>query len=165
VVCGASWRAAALRKRQHPDHCEYLGNSVTNLHTLNRRLDRLGGTSCHVSFGEALAVACQRERACEDAWRAAGNTGRPPPEPPTPIEPWPHTVTRADATLWERLARGRARVAHDRCGEASPFRDFTHIYAMSEAELVQAINHAEQIVHQAERSASIVTLAVAGAAR
>ena len=126
---------------------------MNNLHALNRRLDRLDGTGGHVDFGEALEAACQRERAREEAWRAAGKTGRPPPKPPTPIEPWSDKATRADATLWERLARGRARVAHVRSGQASPYRDFGHICAMSEADLVQAINHAERIVHRAELDA------------
>jgi len=123
---------------------------MTNLHTLNRRLDRLDGTGGRVSFGEALAAACQREKAREEAWRAAGNTGRAPPKPSTPIEPWPHKATGTDAALWQRLARGRARVAHGRCGASSPFRDLAHIYTMSEDDRVQAVNHAEQIVHQAE---------------
>ena len=126
---------------------------MTNLHTLNRRLDRLDGTGRQVSFGEALAVARQRESTREQAWRAAANPGRPPPKPPTLIEPWSHKATHAEATLWERLAPGRARVAHHRCVPSSPFRDFRDIYTMSEADLVQAVNHAEQIVHQAELEA------------
>ena len=126
---------------------------MTSLHALNRRLDRLDGTGGHVSFGEALEAAHTRERARGDGWRAAGNTGRPPPKPPTPIEPWSDRGTRAEATLWGRLARGRARVAHARCGDASPFRDFTRIYAISEVDLLKAVNQAEQIVHEAELAA------------
>jgi hypothetical protein len=129
--------------------------------SLGKRLGRLGcGTGGYLSVAETLQRLHDQESARNLAWKAAGNTGGPPPEPPIPIESWSHGAPPADATLWERLVRGRARVADDRCGQSSPFRDFTHIYAMSEADLVQAVNHAEQLVHlaqfaawQAERSA------------
>src|SRR5262245_42787134 len=126
---------------------------MTNLHTMLRRLDRLDVTGGHVSFGEALEAAHIRERARGDAWRAAGNMGEPPPKPPTPIEPWSGQATRAEAILWARLAHGRARVAHVRSGQASPFRDFAHIYDMSDSDLVRAVNQAEQIAHQARLNA------------
>ena len=106
-----------------------------------------------MSVAETLDLLRARELERHRAWKAAGNSGRPPPEPATPIEPWWRNATPADAALWERLAYGRARAAHDRCGHVSPFRHFTHIYAMSETELVQAVNHAEQIVHQTELAA------------
>jgi hypothetical protein len=106
-----------------------------------------------LSVADTLQRLRDQESARKRAWKAAGNTGRPLPEPPTPIEPWSDKATCADAALLERLVHGRARVAHDRCGHSSPFRDFTHIYTMSEADLVQAVNHAEQIAHQAELEA------------
>lgn len=122
--------------------------------SLTKRVDRLGpGTGGYLSFAEGLELVRERDKDRYRAWTAAGNTGRPPPRPPTPIEPWSQKANRAEARLWERLARGRARVAHDRCGPSSPFRDFTHIHAMSETELVPAVNRAEEIVHQAELAA------------
>jgi hypothetical protein len=122
--------------------------------SLSKRVNRLGtATGGHLSVAETLERL--RERALERnrAWRAAGNAGMPPPEPPAPLEPVPPNAIRADAELWQRLAYGRARVAHDRCEQASPFRDFREIYAMLEADLVQAVNHAEQMVHQAKLEA------------
>jgi hypothetical protein len=119
--------------------------------SLGKRVGRLGcGTRGYLSVAETLQRLRDQESTRNRAWKAAGNTGKPPPEAPMLLEPWSYKATGADAKLWERLAHGRARVAHDRCGEASPFRDLTHIYAMSEADLVQAVNHAEEIVHQAE---------------
>src|SRR5262245_31381797 len=122
--------------------------------SLGKRLDHLGyGTGGYVSIAETLEKLRDQQTARNRAWKSAGNTGRPPPQPPTPIEPWSHRTSRTEVRLWERLARCRARVAHDRCGQSSPFRDFSHIHAMSEAELVQAVNRAEEIVHQAELAA------------
>jgi hypothetical protein len=122
--------------------------------SLSKRVDRLAtATGGYLRVAETLELLREREVERHRAWKAAGNIGRPPPEPPTPIEPWSQKATRADATLWDRLARGRARVAYDRSGSLSPFRDFVHIYAMSEADLVEAVNHAEQMVHQAEMEA------------
>ena len=122
--------------------------------SLGKRVDRVGPASAgFLSVAETLDTVRAQEIERRERWPAAGNTGRPPSEPRMMLEPLPFNATRADATLWRKLTHGRARVAHDRCGEASPFRDFKHVYAMSEAELVQTVNHAEQIVHQADVAA------------
>ena len=105
--------------------------------SLSRRVDRLGiPMGAQLSLAEALERLRAQEAERRKTWKAVGNTGRLPPEPPTPIEPWCHKATHAEATLWERLAWGRARVAHHRCVPSSPFRDFRDIYTMSEADLV-----------------------------
>src|SRR5262249_7470776 len=115
---------------------------MTNLHTLNRRLDRLDGTGGHMSFGDALEAAHERAMEREREWRAAGNTG---PLPPMPLQPCPPGATRAERDLWRKLAaEGRARVLHMSGDQPSPFRDFSEIYSMSDADLLEVINRAEK---------------------
>jgi hypothetical protein len=114
--------------------------------TLGRRIDQLRGGP-GIGLAEQLWMARERLEERERAWHAAGNDGNPPPEP---LAPLPSNAGRIARETWRRLAHGRARVAHDRCGETSPFRDFSDIYVHSDADLAPAINQAEKIAHQAE---------------
>jgi hypothetical protein len=109
--------------------------------------------SGYLSVAETLDRVRAQVIERREAWNDAGNTGRPPPEPRILLVPLAPNTTRADASLWRKLAHGRARIAHDRCGQASPFCDFRDIYTLPEAELVQAVNLAEQIVRQDELAA------------
>jgi hypothetical protein len=109
-----------------------------SLRDLERRLDRLGGTG-HIGFGEALEVALQRSRERAQAWRAAGNSGSPPPEPFPSLS---DGATRAEREAWRKLAEGRARVLHMGNEQSSPFPSLLAIYDMPDAELLQVLNGA-----------------------
>ena len=77
--------------------------------SLNKRLSRLSdAASPMASLADSLDMACARRKTREDEWRAAGNTGRMPPEP---LEPPPaKTARRLDRETWRKIAHGDARV-------------------------------------------------------
>jgi hypothetical protein len=77
--------------------------------SLNKRLSRLrDAASPMASIATSLDMAWARQKAREDEWRAAGNTGRMPPELLEP--PPPATARRYDRELWRKIAHGEARV-------------------------------------------------------
>jgi hypothetical protein len=69
----------------------------------------------------------------------AGNVGHPPFGPLIPPR---SNATQSDRRIWRLLAQGRARVIHmgHETDGTSPFTDLAEAYAMSDDELVQAIN-------------------------
>jgi hypothetical protein len=86
------------------------------------------------SIADTLDMSAARRRAQEDEWRAAGNTGRMPPEP---LESPPaKTARRLDRETWRKIAHGDARVLFlpDKPDELQA------AYAMSDADLVRTIN-------------------------
>jgi hypothetical protein len=109
------------------------------LRDLERRLDRLGGTG-HIGFGEALEAALRRSRERAQAWRAAGNSGRPPLEP---FPSLPDSATRAERERWRKLAEGRARLL-SLDGTEEGLARLHELYAMPDAELLQALNGASR---------------------
>jgi hypothetical protein len=107
---------------------------------LGKRLEKLRPTR-GVDLAEQIRVAWERLEEPERAWCAAGNIGRPPPDP---LRPLPSTASAHDRKTWRQIAHGRARVLH-RSGELpSPFKDLSEAYDMSDGDLMQAINKAEQ---------------------
>ena len=80
--------------------------------SLGKRVDRVGPASAgFLSVAKTLDTVRAQEIERRERWEAAGNTGRPPPEPRMVLEPLPFKATRADATLWRKQTHGRARVA------------------------------------------------------
>ena len=79
------------------------------IESLNKRLSRLSDSASPMaSIADSLDAGRARYKAREDEWRAAGNTGRMPPEP---LEPPPaKTARRLDRETWRKIAEGRARV-------------------------------------------------------
>jgi hypothetical protein len=71
--------------------------------SLNKRLSRLSDAASPVaSVALTLEMAWARQKAQEDEWQAAGNTG---PVPPEPLElPPPKTARRLDRETWRKIA-------------------------------------------------------------
>ena len=108
--------------------------------SLNKRLTRLGDSASPLaSLADSLDMARARYKAREDEWRAAGNTGRMPPEP---LEPPPaKNARRLDRETWHTIAEGRARVIFLRDGE---FDELRAAYAMSDEDLWRTLTNAHQ---------------------
>jgi hypothetical protein len=107
--------------------------------SLNKRLSRLSdAASPTASIGLSLEMALARQKAREDEWQAAGNTGPVPSEPLEP--PPPATARRYDRELWRKIAHGEARVLFlpDKPDELHA------AYAMSDADLWRIISQREQ---------------------
>jgi hypothetical protein len=104
------------------------------LRDLERRLDRLDAGSAPASIAAALEAARRRAQ----AWRASGNSGSPPPEP---LAPPPDGATRAERERWRELAHGRARLL-SMDGTEEGLARLRELYAMPDAELLQALNRA-----------------------
>ena len=110
--------------------------------SLNRRIEKLGSGNAEKLLAVLTAAG---ERAL--AWaRGVG------PYPHEPLSALPPNATRADARLWRRLAEARALVVHDECGPASPFRELCDAYQLSDADLLLAVNRAEQLAREAEHA-------------
>ena len=102
--------------------------------SLNKRLSRLSDAASPLSsIADTLDIACARQKAREDEWRA-GNTGPLPREPLEP--PPPATARRYDRELWRKIAHGEARVLFlpDKPDELRA------AYAMNDADLARTIN-------------------------
>jgi hypothetical protein len=101
----------------------------TSLHSLHRRLDRLG-TNEGPSIAEALEQAQRAHEARQAAWSAAGHPGAPPhkqlPAPPSP------NASHAERELWRKIAQGSARVIYGKDPESSPFASMQAIYTMTD---------------------------------
>jgi hypothetical protein len=110
--------------------------------SLNKRFSRLSGAaSPTASIALSLDMACARQKARENEWQAAGNTGPVPREPLEPPPPTTEGVRRLDREMWRRVAEGRARVAFLRNGENDALKA---AYAMNDADLWHTINEREQ---------------------
>ena len=80
------------------------------IESLNKRLSRMhDAASPTTNFALSLQMARARQKAREDEWRAAGNTGPVPREPPKPLSPPHATARRYDREMWRKLATIRAR--------------------------------------------------------
>jgi hypothetical protein len=101
------------------------------IESLNKRLTRLGDSASPLSsIADSLDAGRARHKAREDEWRAAGNTGRMPPEP---LEPPPgKNARRLDRETWRKIAEGHARVTFLMSGE---FDELRAAYAMSDEDL------------------------------
>src|SRR5262245_35101519 len=81
------------------------------IESLNKRLSRMSDAAsptANVALG--LQMARARQKAREDEWQAAGNTGPVPPEPPKPLKPPPPaTAHRYDREMWRKIATVCAR--------------------------------------------------------
>ena len=107
--------------------------------SLHKRLSRLSGAaSPTASIALSLDMACARQKARENEWQAAGNTGPVPREPLEP--PPPATARRYDRELWRKIAHGEARVLFlpDKPDELRA------AYAMSDEELWRVISQREE---------------------
>jgi hypothetical protein len=105
------------------------------IESLNKRLTRLGDSASPLSsIADSLDAGRAQYKAREDEWRAAGNTGRVPPEP---LEPPPaKTARRLDRETWRKIAEGRARVVFRLDGK---FDELRAAYAMSDEDLWQTL--------------------------
>ena len=105
------------------------------IESLNKRLTRLGDSASPMaSLADSLDAGRARYKAREDEWRAAGNTGRMPPEP---LEPPPaKNARRLDRETWRKLAEGRARVIFMTSGK---FDEVRAVYAQSDEDLWQTL--------------------------
>jgi hypothetical protein len=103
--------------------------------SLNKRLSRLGdSTSRLASIADTLDKACARQKAREDEWRGAGNTGPLPREPLEP--PPPATARRYDRELWRKIAHGEARVLF----LPDKLNELRSAYAMSDEDLWRTVS-------------------------
>ena len=104
--------------------------------SLNKRLSRLSASPT-ADIALSLEMAWARQKAREDEWRAAGNTGPVPPEPLEP--PPPATARRYDRELWRKIAHGEARVLllPDKPNELQA------AYAMSDEDLWRTLSQRE----------------------
>lgn len=110
---------------------------------LDRRLEKLEAANDPgndaLSLTAQMEAAFRRSKARSRAWDAAGNEGHPPHGPLYELAP---TATRAEREMWRKLAEGRARglhMGHETDG-TSPFNSLADAYAMSDDELLAAIN-------------------------
>ena len=106
--------------------------------SLNKRLSRLSDAASPLaSIADSLDMACARQKAREDEWQAAGNTGPLPREPLEP--PPPATARRYDRELWRKIAHGEARVLFlpDKPDELRA------AYAMSDEDLWRTVSQRE----------------------
>jgi hypothetical protein len=103
--------------------------------SLNKRLSRLNdAASPMASLADSLDMAIARHKARQDESRAAGNTGRMPPEP---LEPPPTKNARQlDRETWRKIAEGHARVIFLLDGK---FDELRAAYAMSDEGLWQTL--------------------------
>jgi hypothetical protein len=110
------------------------------IESLNKRLTRLGDSASPMAnLADSLDMAIARHTTREDEWRAAGNTGRMPPEP---LEPPPgKTARRLDRETWRKIAEGHARVIFMLNGE---FDELRAAYAKSDEDLWQTLTNAYQ---------------------
>jgi hypothetical protein len=104
----------------------------------SKRLSRLSASPT-ADTALSLEMAWARQKAREDEWRAAGNTGPVPPEPLEP--PPPATARRYDRELWREIAHGEARALFMRSGE---FDELRAAYAMSDEDLWRTLSQREQ---------------------
>jgi hypothetical protein len=105
------------------------------IESFNKRLNRLGDSASPMaSLAVSLDTARARQKAREEEWRAAGNTGPVPREPLEP--PPPATARRYDRELWRKIALGEARVLFlpDKPDELQA------AYAMSDADLWRTVS-------------------------
>jgi hypothetical protein len=86
----------------------------------------------------SLEIACERQKTREEAWRAAGNTSRMPPEP---LEPPLENGTRREREIWRKIAHGRARVVFMPNGK---FDELRAAYAMNDADLWRTVSQREE---------------------
>lgn len=112
------------------------------LRDLKRRLDRLDAGG-QVTIAAALEALWRRSEERAQAWRAAGNSGAPPPEPVPLMRPLRDGATRAERELWRKLAHGHARILYLNGTEEGLTR-LRELYAMSDADLATAINQGAQ---------------------
>jgi hypothetical protein len=105
------------------------------IESLNKRLARLGdAASPMASLADSLDMAITRQKAREDEWQAAGNTGSLPLEPLEP--PPPVTARRLDRETWRTDSECHARATFLLAGR---FDELRAAYAMSNADLWQAL--------------------------
>jgi hypothetical protein len=103
--------------------------------SLHKRLSRLSdAASPMASLADSLDTAWARQKARQDEWQAAGNSGPLPPEPLEP--PPPATARRLDRETWRRIAEMRAREIFLTSGE---FDELQAAYAMSDDDLWQTL--------------------------
>lgn len=107
--------------------------------SLNKRLSRLSdAASPMASLADSLDMACARRKIREDEWRAAGNTGRMPPEP---LEPPPaKTARRLNRETWRKIAEMHAREVFLLSGK---FDELRAAYAMSDEDLWRTLSQRE----------------------
>jgi hypothetical protein len=106
----------------------------TNLHSLHRRLDRLGNDG-GLSIADALDKARTKHEARQHAWTEAGHPGAPPREPMRQLA---QDASRASREMWRKIAQGTARVIHGT--PACPFATLQEAYALDDDALLAAIN-------------------------
>jgi hypothetical protein len=132
------------RPARSPDHSRYdhgKGAEMT-IDSLNKRLSRLSDlASPMASLADSLDMVCARQKAREDEWRAAGTTGRIPPEP---LEPPPtKAARRLDRETRRKIAEMHAREIFLLSGK---FDELRAAYAMSDEDLWRFLSQREQAV-------------------
>jgi hypothetical protein len=107
--------------------------------SLHKRLSRLSeAASPMAGIALSLDMGRDRQKAREDEWQAAGNTG---PVPLDPLEPPPPaTARRLDRETWRKIAEARARDVFLRAGL---FDELKTAYAMNDADLWQTLAQRE----------------------
>jgi hypothetical protein len=111
------------------------GTEMT-IDSLNKRLSRLSdAASPMASLADSLDMSAARRRAREDEWRAAGNTGRMPPEP---LEPPPaKSARRLERETWRKITEMHAREIFLLSGK---FDELRAAYAMSDEDLWRTVS-------------------------
>jgi hypothetical protein len=106
------------------------------IESLNKRLTRLGdAASPMASLADSLDTAITRQKAQQDEWRPAGNTGRMPLKP---LEPPPgKSARRLDRETWRTIAEMRAREVFLLSGK---FDELRAAYAMSDEDLWRTVS-------------------------
>ena len=105
------------------------------IESLNKRLARLGdAASPMASLADSLDTAITRQKAKQDEWQAAGNTGRMPLDPLDP--PPAKNARRLDRKTWRTIAEMRAREVFLWSGK---FDELRAAYAFSDGDLWQTL--------------------------
>jgi hypothetical protein len=105
------------------------------IESLNKRLSGLASPMANIAL--SLEIARARQKAREDEWQTAGNTGPVPHEPLEP--PPPATARRLDRETWRKIAHGEARILFlpDKPDELRA------AYAMSDEDLWRTLSQRE----------------------
>ncbi len=129
-------RTLAAEQMANAHQRAFKGSVVMAIRDMHRRLDHLPGGG-RFDLAAALQAARGKHEARQAAWLAAGNSGN---VPFAPIELPPENATRREQETWRKIANGQARVLFLRRDDEVSLAKLQTLYAMSDADLAQALN-------------------------